>query len=223
VISSMPLPALIKSLDPPAPAKVRAAADGLNYRDFLIVTLILRDPDPFPDNWVYIHSPDVMVGRIQNFRSWSRAMVPDETTSSIGMEYFCHRGDGLWNADDDTLIKRARTELAALGLGQAESVVDAKVIRQPKAYPVYDADYKRHVDVIRDYLQTFKNLQTVGRNGMHRYNNQDHSMLTAMFAARNVLGDQHDVWDVNVERSYHEDFVTEKPPRDRVAGDGVAS
>ena len=210
VITSMPITSLVRAMDPPPPAEVRLAADGLNYRDFLIVTLILDHADPFPDNWIYIHSPDVQVGRIQNFRAWSAAMVPNPDHASIGMEYFCHRGDGLWTSSDEELIELATQELQQLGLAPAGSVVDGTVIRQPKAYPVYDADYKRNLDVIRDWLAGLENLQTVGRNGMHRYNNQDHSMLSAMLAARNALGGKYDVWDVNVERSYHEDFVVEK-------------
>ena len=209
-LSTMALPSLIKQIRPAPPAEVLQAADRLKYRDFLIVTLILSQPDPFPDNWIYIHSPEVKVGRIQNFRSWSREMVPDENTSSIGMEYFCHRGDDLWDSDDKDLIAQAGRELEQLGLGKQEDVVDSVVIRQPKAYPVYDAEYKANVDIIRQYVQSIENLHVAGRNGMHRYNNQDHSMLTALLSARNILGEDHDVWNVNVERSYHEDFVVDK-------------
>lgn len=207
VISTMPLTALVRAFDPPAPDTVLAAADGLNYRDFLIVTLILDQKDPFPDNWIYIHSPEVKVGRIQNFRSWSEAMVPHPDHASIGMEYFCHRGDGLWTSTDEELIALATRELGELNLSQADRVIDGTVIRQPKAYPVYDADYKKHVDTIEAWVRTLENLHTVGRNGMHRYNNQDHSMLSAMHAARNVLGGTYDPWNINVERSYHEEFV----------------
>lgn len=217
VVNSMPLPQLIRAIEPAPPAAVRAAADGLKYRDFLIVTLILNHADPFPDNWIYIHSPDVKVGRIQNFRSWSAAMVPHENHASIGMEYFCHRGDNLWESSDEDLLALAREELATLKLAPADSVIDGTVIRQPKAYPVYDADYKEHVHTIRDWLLTLDNLQSVGRNGMHRYNNQDHSMLAAMFAARNILGESHDIWDVNVERSYHEDFTVDTKKADSPA------
>ena len=209
VINTMPLGRLMHALDPPPPAKVLAAADRLRYRDFLIVVLIVDEPDPFPDNWIYIHSPEVQVGRIQNFRSWSREMVPDENRSSIGLEYFCHAGDGLWSADDADLIERGKRELATLGLVDPANVVDGTVIRQPKAYPVYDENYKEAVETIRGHVEGFDNLYSVGRNGMHRYNNQDHSMLTAMLAARNLMGERHDVWDVNVERSYHEEFVAE--------------
>ncbi|MGF1477021.1 MAG: NAD(P)/FAD-dependent oxidoreductase [Geminicoccaceae bacterium] len=182
-LSSMPLRELLQAIDPPPPVPVLAAADKLRYRDFLIVTLILDHADPFPDNWIYIHSPDVMVGRIQNFRSWSEEMVPEANRASIGMEYFCHEGDGLWERDDQDLIRLAAKELDSLGLAEEATVIDGAVIRQPKAYPVYDSDYKQAVDTIRDWILTLDNLQTVGRNGMHRYNNQDHSMLPAMLAA----------------------------------------
>ena len=210
-INSMAIKDLIHAFDPPPPPHVVRAADRLKYRDFLIVTLILDHPDPFPDNWIYIHSPEVQVGRIQNFRSWSPDMVPDENKASIGLEYFCHEGDGLWTSDDKELIKQASRELEYLGLAKQSNVVDGTVIRQPKAYPVYDGEYREALDIVQNWIMSLENFQTVGRNGMHRYNNQDHSMLTAMLAARNILGESHDIWNVNVERSYHEDFtVSEK-------------
>lgn len=210
-INSMAIKDLISAFDPPPPPHVVRAAERLKYRDFLIVTLILDHPDPFPDNWIYIHSPEVQVGRIQNFRSWSPDMVPDPNKASIGMEFFCHEGDGLWASDDAELIKQASRELEYLGLAKQSNVVDGTVIRQPKAYPVYDGEYREALDIVQNWILELENFQTVGRNGMHRYNNQDHSMLTAMLAARNVLGEQHDIWNVNVERSYHEDFtVSEK-------------
>jgi protoporphyrinogen oxidase len=216
VITSMPMPELIRKLDPPAPAHVRTAAEKLSFRDFILVGLVVHERDLFPDNWIYVHSPDVKVGRIQNFGNWSASMVPDPSrTTSLGMEYFCTRGDALWAMIDDDLIKLAKTELAALGLARGAEATDGYVIRQEKAYPVYDAEYALHVETIRTYLATFTNLQTVGRNGMHRYNNQDHSMLTAMLAVRNIYGERHDLWKVNVERSYHEEFRV-KP---KVAGD----
>lgn len=209
-INSMALRDLMEAFDPPPPPDVLAAARRLRYRDFLIVTLRLDHPDPFPDNWIYIHSPAVTVGRIQNFRAWSKDMLADPETSSIGMEYFCQEGDDLWSMGNDDLRRMASQELEALGLARASSVVAAAIIRQPKAYPVYDADYRENLDAVAAWLGTFENFQTVGRNGLHRYNNQDHSMLSAMYAARNVLGEDHDVWHVNVERSYHEDFETRK-------------
>lgn len=205
-ISSMPLAELVLAMTPVAPPQIIAAAKRLKYRDFLIVTLILDHADPFPDNWIYIHSPNVKVGRIQNFRSWSEDMVPEPDKSSIGMEYFCMEGDELWNSSDEQLLRQAANELEELGLAKATDVVDGTVIRQPKAYPVYDSEYREALDLIRGWLARFPNLQVVGRNGMHRYNNQDHSMLTAMLAIDNLLGGLNDLWSVNVERTYHEDI-----------------
>ena len=209
-ISSMPLRDLVRAMDPKPPQSVREAAERLKYRDFLIVVLILDHPEPFADNWIYVHSPEQRVGRIQNFRAWSPDLVPDASRSSIGMEYFCDVGSDLWNMDDAGLIAMAGCELGQLGLASAESVVDGTVIRQEKAYPVYDGQYRDALDVIRTWLDGFENLQVIGRNGMHRYNNQDHSMLTGMLAARNALGASHDLWNVNVERSYHEEFQVER-------------
>lgn len=217
VISSMPITTLVAAMDPPAPDHVREAAAKLRYRDFLIVTLILNHPDPFPDNWIYIHSPQVKVGRIQNFRAWSAEMVPDPNHASIGMEYFCQRDDGLWSMDNKDLIDLASKELAAIGLAPVSAVIDGTVIRQPAAYPVYDAEYMENLEILKNWLGTFENLQTIGRNGMHRYNNQDHSMLTGMFAARNVLGEKLDLWDVNTERSYHEEFTVSDAKRSEAA------
>ncbi|MGB3312778.1 MAG: NAD(P)/FAD-dependent oxidoreductase [Albidovulum sp.] len=209
-VNSMALRELIHAFDPPPPPEVVEAADMLKYRDFLIVTLVLDHADPFRDNWIYIHSPKVKVGRIQNFRAWSKEMLPDQNTASIGMEYFCQEGDGLWSMSDADLRELASKELEQLGLAKATDVIDAAIIRQPKAYPVYDGDYRAALDVIEDWLLSLENFQTVGRNGLHRYNNQDHSMLSAMLAARNILGENNDVWNVNVERSYHEEFEVKK-------------
>jgi protoporphyrinogen oxidase len=206
-ITSMPIAQLIQGLDPAPPREVTEAAEALLYRDFLIVALIVRTEDPFPDNWIYVHSPTVKVGRIQNFRAWSEDMVPVAGHSSLGLEYFCQQGDGLWNSPDEVLIELAKNEIEALGLVSAADVVDGCVVRQEKAYPVYDEEYSANLGVIRGYLERFDNLHTVGRNGMHRYNNQDHSMLTAMLAVENILGADHDLWNVNVERSYHEELV----------------
>jgi len=219
-ISSMPLRDLIRAMDPPAPEPVRKAAEQLSYRDFLIVVLILDDPEPFADNWIYIHSPEQAVGRIQNFRAWSPDLVPEADKSSIGMEYFCNSGSELWEMDDAKLIALATRELAELGLARPEAVVDGTVIRQKEAYPVYDSEYRGALAEIRSWLAGFRNLQVIGRNGMHRYNNQDHSMLTGMLAARNIMGADHDLWDVNVERSYHEEFqVTHEPLPTAVAAE----
>lgn len=209
-ISSMPVTALLQRLDPAPPEEVLHAARSLSYRDFLIVALIVDAEDLFPDNWIYIHSPEVKVGRIQNFKNWSPAMVPDQTKTCLGMEYFCSEGDAIWEMSDTELLDLATRELDSLGLVDASKVEDGTIIRQRKAYPVYDRDYYKHVQVIRDYIETFENLQTVGRNGMHRYNNQDHSMLTALLAAKNILGEEHDLWNVNTERSYHEEFTQQE-------------
>jgi protoporphyrinogen oxidase len=209
-ISTTDLVRLVNMMQPEAPPAIREAASKLKYRDFLIVTLILDHPDPFPDNWIYVHSPDVKVGRIQNFRAWSPDMVPEANRSSIGMEYFCHSDDGLWKMSDRELVKMASQELHKLGLANASSVVDGTVIRQPKAYPVYDAEYHEALTVISEWVNSFENLQTVGRNGLHRYNNQDHSMLSAMYAVQNIFGAKHNLWEVNVERSYHEEFEVKR-------------
>lgn len=219
-ISTMPITALVHRLDPLPPDYVLEAARGLKYRDFLIVSLVINRKDLFPDNWIYIHSPEFKVGRIQNFKNWSPAMVPDSTKTCLGMEYFCSEGDPLWEMADADLIKLASQEIVELGLGvESGDVEDGVVIRQKKAYPVYDGEYRKHLQVLQDYLLTFENLQTVGRNGMHRYNNQDHSMLTAMLAAKNILGEQHDLWNVNTERSYHEEFTKSDVKESPESGD----
>ena len=210
-VSSIPITALVKQLSPAPPQSIIDAANGLKYRDFLIVPLVINLKDIFPDNWIYIHSPHFKVGRIQNFKNWSAAMVPNPQKTCVGMEYFCSEGDPLWEMSNRDLIALATQEIVSLGLvPNAQYVEDGTVIRQKKAYPVYDGEYKQHLDAIQKYLQRFQNLQTVGRNGMHRYNNQDHSMLTGLLAAKNILGEQHNLWNVNVERSYHEDFTKEQ-------------
>ena len=205
VVSSMPLSELVLAMDPPAPAPVREAAKALRYRDFLTVALVVPERFSFPDNWIYIHSPDVKVGRIQNFGSWSPHLVKDGRTC-LGLEYFVNEGDELWTATDAELVGLAKRELATLGLVDAAAVEAGHVVRQPKAYPVYDAAYAGHVATIRQWLdRAVPNVHPVGRNGMHKYNNQDHSMLTAMLTAKNILGGSHDVWEVNVEDDYHEE------------------
>lgn len=210
-VSTMPVTALLHRLDPQPPEHVMEAARGLKYRDFLIVSLIVNRDHLFPGNWIYIHSPEFKVGRIQNFKNWSAAMVPEAGKTCLGMEYFCSEGDPLWEMSDEDLIKLAGKEAIALQIGvQPGDIEDGVVIRQRKAYPVYDGEYRKHLQVIQDYLETFENLQTVGRNGMHRYNNQDHSMLTGMLAAKNIMGEEHDLWNVNTERSYHEEFTKDE-------------
>ena len=204
-ISSMPIKDLIAAFDPPAPPHVVEASRKLRYRDFLTVGLIVKKPDVFSDNWIYVHSPRVKVGRIQNFKNWSPEMVPDPSKTSLGLEYFVQEGDDLWSLDDTQLIQLAVNECSELGLINREEFVDGVVIRMPKAYPVYDQSYKDNLCVIRDFLVSIENLQLIGRNGQHRYNNQDHSMLTGVYAARNICGAEYDVWDVNVEGEYHEE------------------
>jgi protoporphyrinogen oxidase len=209
-ITSMPISALVERMEPAPPAEVLHAARSLKYRDFLIVSLIVDRPNLFPDNWIYIHSPEVKVGRIQNFKNWSAALVPDPQKSCLGMEYFCNEGGQLWDMSDEELVELATRELVTLGLVKTGDVEDGVVLRQRKAYPVYDSEYRGHLRVLEKFLKGIDNLQTIGRNGMHRYNNQDHSMLTGLLAARNILGENHDLWDVNTERSYYEDFTAER-------------
>ncbi len=208
-VSTMPIRSLVRALHPAPPAPVAGAGEGLAYRDFLVVALILDQEDPFPDNWIYVHSPGVRVGRIQNFRNWSPAMVPDEGRTCLGLEYFCFEGDGLWNTPDEELVALATRELAALGLADPERVREGTVVRVPKAYPVYDAAYREHLDAVRAHLDPIPNLHLIGRNGMHKYNNQDHSMLTAMMTVWNMQGAEHDVWAVNTDFDYHEEI---RPP-----------
>ena len=215
VISSLPLRNIVEMVTPPPPAEVLEAARGLRYRDFLTVALVVDGEDLFPDNWIYIHEPSVQVGRIQNYRSWSPWMVPDPDKACVGLEYFCFAGDELWTMDDDALVELATRELEELGLAPRSKVERGFATRVPKAYPIYDADYASRVAVVRSWLDGIENLQQVGRNGLHRYNNSDHSMLTAMRAVDNIVtGAQHDIWEVNAESVYHEtDTVDEHPYR----------
>ena len=212
IVSSMPLPALIRAMDPPVPAEVRAAADGLAFRDFLTVALVIPEEAGFPDNWIYVHAPEVHVGRIQNFGSWSPYLVK-EGRACLGLEYFVFEGDGLWTMDDDDLIALGTRELAQLGLVDPAQVDAGYVVRMPKAYPTYDETYKANVDALRTWLATnTPNVHPVGRNGMHKYNNQDHSMLTAMLVVENILGADHDIWAVNVDAEYHEEEAAADAP-----------
>jgi protoporphyrinogen oxidase len=206
-ISTMPIRELIQKLDPPAPEEVLRAANALNYRDFLTVALIVNKKELFPDNWIYIHDPDVKVGRIQNFKNWSPSMVPDPEKTCLGLEYFCFEGDGLWTTSDADLIELGRKELGILGLASPAEINDGSVVRMPKAYPVYDGTYAESLKVVREFLDSIPNLQVVGRNGMHKYNNQDHSMLTAMLAVKNILGASYDLWQVNADSEYHEEVT----------------
>jgi protoporphyrinogen oxidase len=205
-ISSMPIRDLINALEPAAPEDVRRAASRLRYRDFLIVSLIVNRKDVMPDNWIYIHEPRVKVGRIQNFKNWSPAMVPDPNKTCLGMEYFVFENDELWSSPDEKLIEMAKVEIAKLGLARPEEIEDGTVVRMPKAYPMYDNGWYQQVERIRRYVeQKLPNLQLVGRNGMHKYNNQDHAMMTAIGAAQNILGANHDLWAINTEPDYHEE------------------
>jgi protoporphyrinogen oxidase len=220
VVSSMPLPELVLAMDPPAPAEVQAAARRLSHRDFLTVALVVPQSDGFPDNWIYIHSPDVKVGRIQNFASWSPYMVKEGRTC-LGLEYFVFEGDELWSSADEDLVALGARELERLGLAKAADVEAGYVVRMPKAYPVYDEGYRDAVDVLRKWLgDVAPNVHPVGRNGMHKYNNQDHSMLTAVLSVENILdGAGHDVWAVNVDEDYHESSA----PRGRRVGTSYGS
>ncbi len=214
VISSLPLRTTVGIADPEAPVEVRDAARGLRYREFLTVLLVIEGEDLFPDNWIYIHQPGVQVLRIQNFKSWSPWMVPNDQDASIGMEYFCFEGDELWNMDDDKLVEMAGQEIEKLNLAQAANVKFGFVARVHKAYPIYDEKYAERVTTIRTWLEReMTNLSQVGRNGLHRYNNSDHSMLTAMRAVDNItLGSHHDIWQVNVESVYHEEIHDNENP-----------
>ncbi|MCQ3812927.1 MAG: NAD(P)/FAD-dependent oxidoreductase [Acidimicrobiia bacterium] len=206
VISSMPLAQLVQAMDPPAPLAVHRAAAQLKFRDFLTVALVVPKEDGFPDNWIYIHSPEVTVGRVQNFGSWSADLVPDENKTCLGLEFFVNAGTELWDADDAELIALATSEMEILNLLDPNRVERGFVVRMPKAYPIYDASYKANVNILRGWLsEVARNVHPVGRNGMHRYNNQDHSMYTAMLTVENLLnGTKHDVWNVNVDADYHE-------------------
>ncbi|MBI2710094.1 MAG: NAD(P)/FAD-dependent oxidoreductase [Actinobacteria bacterium] len=206
VISSMPISSLLRAMDPPIPDHVRKAADGLSFRDFLTVALVVPASDvPWNDNWIYVHSPEVEVGRIQNFGSWSPYLVK-EGRNVLGLEYFVFEGDRMWNSADEDLVALGQRELQTLGLVDADRVEAGYVVRMPKAYPTYDETYRDNVDVLRGWLaEHAANVHPVGRNGMFRYNNQDHSMYTAMLTVENICtGTAHDVWSVNVEEEYHE-------------------
>ncbi|HVE92566.1 MAG TPA: NAD(P)/FAD-dependent oxidoreductase [Actinomycetota bacterium] len=215
VISSMPITQLVRQMDPPAPADVLIAAEGLTYRDFLTVALVVPEEAGFPDNWIYVHSPDVKLGRIQNFGSWSPYLVKEGRTC-LGLEYFVFEGDELWSMEDSKLVELGTRELQTLGLVKPGQVQAGYVVRMPKAYPMYDSTYKQRVARLRAWLEeNTPNVYPVGRNGMHKYNNQDHSMYTAMLSVENILGASHDIWKVNVEAEYHEERSSEGPEASR--------
>jgi protoporphyrinogen oxidase len=207
-ISSMPLGAFLQKLDPPPAAEIAAAGKRLRFRGLVVVCLIVDKPKLFPDNWIYIHDPTVKVGRIQNYKNWSPDMAPDAEKTSLGLEYFCTPGDELWSLSDAELVALAKQELEGLDLAKAREVVDGCVLRAPDAYPVYDADYRDALATVRSFVDRLENFQTVGRNGLHRYNNQDHAMMTGILAARNLtLGETNDLWSVNTDQEYHEDAL----------------
>lgn len=203
-ISSMPLRELILAMNPLPPNHVVNAARQLRYRDYFVVVLVIDRAEVFPDNWLYIHTPQVKLGRVQNYKNWSNAMVDDPRYTTLGLEYFLWEKDEEWNWPDDRLVELGIRECTQIGLIKPQEVLDGTIVRMKKAYPVYNLDYTRNLEVIKEYLAGFENLQTIGRNGLHRYNNQDHSMLTGIYAARNTAGADYDVWKVNTEKEYLE-------------------
>jgi protoporphyrinogen oxidase len=224
-VSSTSLRELYDCLDPRPPSRPDDAAHRLRYRDFLVVSLIVNRKEMFPDNWIYIHSPKVRVGRIQNFKNWSPDLVPDPSTSCLGMEYFCFAGDEQWMKTDGELIAAAARELKEVGLlAFTEDVIDGTVVRMEKTYPMYVGDtFREDIQLVKEHLLSLRNLHCCGRNGQHRYNNQDHSMYTACLAVENMLGANHDIWNVNVERVYHEEVqpYEDEPATDRKVRPGL--
>ena len=221
-IVSMPLRDCVLAFQPPLPAPVLAAARRLRYRDFLTVALMVRRTGLFPDNWIYVHDSSVKLGRIQNFNNWSIELVPDPATTCLGLEYFCFENDALWALPDDELIALGKREIAQLGLVREDEIFDGCVVRIEKAYPVYGPGYQDDLAIIRSELGKFSNLQPVGRNGMHKYNNQDHSMMTAVLAAKNIAGDHYDLWNVNGDAEYHEEGSAQEDQSGRLAPKAVS-
>lgn len=204
VISTMPMAQLVDAFKPALPEPILTAGHGLHYRDFLTVALVIPESLAFPDNWIYIHAQEVKVGRIQNFGSWSPYLVKEGRTC-LGLEFFVFEGDELWNARDEDLIEQGKRELEYLDLAKGADVEMGYVFRMPKAYPYYDSHYQANVKTIATHLDSnASNVHLIGRNGMHKYNNQDHSMFTAILTVDNIYGGNHDVWNVNVEEEYHE-------------------
>ena len=208
VINTLPLQDWIAMLQPAPPAEIQAAAESLKYRDFLTVALMVRGRDLFPDNWIYVHDPGVKVGRIQNYTNWSPEMSPDPAVSCLGMEYFCFEGDGLWSMADGDLAAMAAAELKRLNLVDSE-IVDSAVVRAPKAYPVYDANYRGALETLRRWLASMPGMHVAGRNGMHRYNNQDLAMISGILAARNATGANYDLWSLAHDQEYLEESSDE--------------
>lgn len=209
VISSAAIRDIIPNIHPAIQNVTLQSVQNLNYRDFITVVLITKDCEIFNDNWIYIHDSTVKVGRVQNFKSWSPYMVPDNSMACYGLEYFCFENDGLWQSENDILIELAATEFEKIGLGLKADILDGYVVRQSKAYPVYDKEYKENVQQVIKELKNYKNLFLVGRNGMHKYNNQDHSMMTAMLAVKNILANKeiYNLWNVNQDAEYHEEGI----------------
>ena len=205
VLSSLPLSEMVLMLDPPPPEKVRAAAKRLRYRDYVLVALMTTQSEPFPDNWIYVHDPGTRAGRVQNFGAWSPDMVKPGTTC-LGVEYFCFEGDDMWEMPEQEAIEFAKAEMARIKLLDPSLVFDGVKVNVRKAYPMYDATYMENVEVLRHYVESFGNLKTFGRNDLHRYNNQDHSMWSAILATLNLVdGTDYDVWSINTEDAYHEE------------------
>jgi len=206
-ISSIPITELISILNPAPEGKVLEAVNKLSYRSFITVDVIINRSELFPDNWIYIHSPEVKLGRIQNFKNWSRDMVPDTGKTSLGLEYFCTENDELWNMKDENLFKLAASELERIKICKASEIEDFTAVRVPKAYPVYMMGYRKYIDIIEEYLKQFKNLQLVGRYGLFKYNNMDHSIMTGLYAAKNILEGSklYDTWSVNTDEEYQEE------------------
>jgi protoporphyrinogen oxidase len=207
VLSSAAIAQLLPAIEPALPYAALQAAKQLKYRDFITVILILKDEYKFSENWIYVHDPAVKAGRVQNFKSWSPDMVPDKEMACYGLEYFCFEGDGMWQSTDDELIVLGKNEIEKIGLAKASAVTDGCVVRQKRAYPVYDHSYKENIILVKEALKKYPGLYLMGRNGMHKYNNQDHSMMTAMLAVKNILAGEelYDLWKVNQDAEYHED------------------
>ncbi len=206
-ISSIPVTELVKKISPAPDTRVLKAADNLSYRSIITIDIILRKKDLFPDNWIYIHSPEVKLGRIQNFKNWSKKMIPTEDKTSLGLEYFCNENDEFWNLPDNELFEIASNEIEKLNIAKKEDIEDYIVIKVPKAYPVYMNGYRSNIEIIEEYLKQIRNLQQIGRYGLFKYNNMDHSVLTGLYAAKNIIEDRYkyDTWKVNTDSEYQEE------------------
>jgi protoporphyrinogen oxidase len=206
-LSSIPITELVQIMNPTADKEVIAAARSLSYRSIITIDIVINKKEVFPDNWIYIHSPEVKLGRIQNFKNWSRDMISNENKTTLGLEYFCNEGDGFWNMPDEELFKLAAFEIEKIKICKASDIEDHIIVRVPKAYPVYDMEYNGHLSIIENYVKKFGNLQLAGRYGLFKYNNMDHSILTALYAAKNIVSGSplYDTWTVNTEEEYHEE------------------